>query len=41
LVPTQLQSRYARLAEFEAMLKRLDPDSKFRNEFIARNLYSS
>ena len=41
LVPTQLQSRYARLAEFEAMLKRLDPDSKFCNEFIARNLYSS
>jgi xylitol oxidase len=41
VAPTQLQSRYARLAEFEAMLKQLDPDGKFRNEFIASNLYSA
>jgi xylitol oxidase len=41
VAPAKLQKRYARLSEFEAMLKRLDPDGKFRNEFIAHNLYSS
>ena len=41
MAPSQLQSRYAKLAEFEAMLKHLDPTGKFRNEFIASNLYSS
>ncbi len=39
--PAELQSRYPRLAEFEAMLKRYDPKGKFRNEFIGHNLYSS
>jgi xylitol oxidase len=38
--PSQLQSRYVRLAEFETMLKRLDPKGKFRNDFINNNLYS-
>ena len=41
VAPAELQKRYARLAEFEAMLKRLDPEGKFRNEFIAHNLYSA
>jgi xylitol oxidase len=41
LSPSQLQSRYARLADFEALLKQYDPTGKFRNEFINRNLYSS
>jgi xylitol oxidase len=39
--PAQLQSRYARLSDFQAMLKHYDPEAKFRNEFLSRNLYSS
>ena len=39
--PTQLQSRYARLAEYKAQLKHHDPTGKFRNEFVDKNLYSS
>ena len=41
VAPAELKKRYGRLAEFEAMLKRVDPNGKFRNEFIAHNLYSS
>jgi xylitol oxidase len=41
MAPAELQSRYARLAEFEAILKRYDPTGKFRNDFIGHNLYSS
>jgi xylitol oxidase len=41
VAPSQLQSRYARLTEFEAMLKQYDPTGKFRNDFIGHNLYSS
>jgi len=41
VAPAQLESRYARLPEFEAMMKHYDPSGKFRNEFIDRNLYSS
>jgi xylitol oxidase len=41
VAPATLQSRYARLDEFKALLKRTDPDGKFRNEFLATNLYSS
>jgi xylitol oxidase len=39
--PAKLESRYAKLSEFEAMLKHYDPTGKFRNEFINHNLYSS
>jgi len=39
--PQHLQSRYARLAEFQALLKHYDPEAKFRNEFLDKNLYSS
>ncbi len=39
--PPQLQSRYARLAEFKAQLKHYDPAGKFRNDFVDKNLYSS
>jgi alditol oxidase len=39
--PARLQSRYARLAEFQALLKHHDPEAKFRNEFLDKNLYSS
>ncbi|MGA2809718.1 MAG: FAD-binding protein, partial [Terracidiphilus sp.] len=36
--PAQLQSEYARLAEFKALLNHYDPESKFRNEFLSANL---
>jgi xylitol oxidase len=39
--PARLQSRYPRLAEFQALLKHYDPEAKFRNEFLDKNLYSS
>jgi xylitol oxidase len=41
MAPAQLQARYARLSEFEALVKRFDPEGKFRNAFIDSNLYSS
>jgi xylitol oxidase len=41
LAPGRLASRYARLADFEALVKRHDPAGKFRNEFIDHNLYSA
>jgi xylitol oxidase len=37
--PSQVQAQYARLPEFKTMLKRHDPEGKFRNEFLSRNLY--
>jgi xylitol oxidase len=40
MAPGRLQGEYARLAEFKAMVKRHDPEGKFRNEFIEANLYS-
>jgi xylitol oxidase len=39
--PTQLQSRYAKLPDFKALLSHYDPNSKFRNDFLSRNLYAS
>jgi xylitol oxidase len=41
LPPTRLQAQYARLGEFQALLKQYDPEGKFRNEFIKRNLLAS
>jgi len=40
LAPERLQSRYARLGEFKAMLTKQDASGKFRNEFVNTNLYS-
>ena len=36
----KLESRYTRLADFEQLAKRFDPDGKFRNEFVQTNLYA-
>ena len=36
----ELEARYARLAEFKALLAQLDPSGKFRNEFVRANLYA-
>jgi xylitol oxidase len=41
LPPGRLQAQYARLHEFEALLKKHDKDGKFRNEFLASNLYGA
>jgi len=38
--PSSVQASYARLHQFEALLKRYDPEGKFRNEFIRHNLYA-
>jgi xylitol oxidase len=40
LEPRHLQSRYEKLADFKDLLKTHDPHGKFRNEFLARALYS-
>lgn len=41
LPPARLQAQYARLGEFQALVKQFDPQAKFRNEFLERNLYKS
>ena len=41
VAPRSLQEQYARLGDFKAMLKRYDPEGKFRNEFIETNLFST
>ncbi len=41
VAPAQLQAQYSRLGDFKATAAHLDPQGKFRNEFLARNLYSS
>jgi xylitol oxidase len=40
LAPAQLQARYEKLAEFKQLAKEYDPQGKFRNDFLATNLYS-
>ncbi len=39
--PAQLESRYAKLADFKALVNRYDPQGKFRNDFLKTNLYSA
>ncbi|HZY82019.1 MAG TPA: FAD-binding protein [Cyclobacteriaceae bacterium] len=41
LKPSVLQSKYEELPEFKAIMKQGDPDGKFRNEFIDKNLFAS
>jgi alditol oxidase len=41
LAPAKLESRYARLGEFKQLLTQHDPQGKFRNQFLAHNLYAS
>ncbi|GAB4025003.1 FAD-binding protein [Spirosoma koreense] len=40
LAPATLQSRYEKVADFKKLVSEFDPKGKFRNEFLARNLYS-
>ncbi len=37
--PKILQSRFERLGDFKELARRYDPPGKFRNEFLASNLY--
>ncbi len=40
LDPKILQSRYERLKDFKDFVGSNDPDGKFRNDFLEKNLYS-
>ena len=37
----QIQAQYARLAEYKALVQHHDPEAKFRNEYLEKDLYSS
>jgi alditol oxidase len=39
--PSVLQSRYEKLNDFKEIIHQYDPNGKFRNEFLNKNLYSS
>ena len=39
--PSVLQSRIEKLANFKELVKQYDPNGKFRNDFLSRNLYNS
>lgn len=41
LAPSVLQPRYERLADFKKLVSEFDPTGKFRNEFLAKNLYGA
>ncbi|MCU1250178.1 MAG: xylitol oxidase [Edaphobacter sp.] len=36
-----LRSRYAKMSDYQAMLAQYDPNGKFRNEFISKNIHSA
>jgi xylitol oxidase len=39
--PATLQSRYNKLGDFKQLVAKHDPNGKFRNEYLTKNLYSS
>jgi alditol oxidase len=39
--PARLRSQYARMADYQAIVARYDPNGKFRNEFINTNIYGA
>ena len=39
--PQVLQSRYSKLSDFKQLINHYDPDGKFRNAFLDKNLYGS
>jgi xylitol oxidase len=41
MAPTDLRSRYAKVSDYQAMLAQYDPNGKFRNEFISKNIYGA
>jgi xylitol oxidase len=38
--PQVIQSRYQKLNDFKQLITQYDPNGKFRNEFLSRNLYN-
>lgn len=41
LEPNKLQARYEKMADFKALVKEFDPEGKFRNEFVEKNIYGT
>jgi len=41
LAPPVLQSRIEKLSDFKQLVNQYDPNGKFRNDFLNKNLYSS
>jgi xylitol oxidase len=41
LSPKVLQSRYEKLNDYKQLVNQYDPNGKFRNEFLSKNLYGS
>jgi xylitol oxidase len=39
LDPKVLQSRYEKLDDFKKLVAEYDPEGKFRNEFLQKNIY--
>jgi alditol oxidase len=39
--PSRLQSQYAKLPDYKALLEHYDPSGKFRNEYLSTNLYGN
>src|SRR5215475_4584089 len=39
--PKELQPRYEKLPDFLALAKKFDPNGKFRNEFLDKNIYNA
>lgn len=39
--PAQLKPRYERFADFQQLLRQYDPQGKFRNEFLERNIFGA
>ncbi len=39
--PARLRSLYARLPDFRQLLRRYDPDGKFRNAFLDRYVFGA
>ena len=41
LPPARIQSQYPRLGDFQALVRRFDPEGKFRNTFLATNVFGA
>jgi alditol oxidase len=39
MAPDKLQARYEKMADFKALVKEFDPEGKFRNEFVDKNIF--
>jgi xylitol oxidase len=38
ITPATLRSRYEKMSDFEQLISRYDPEGKFRNEFMNKNV---